>query len=118
MSAATGIGDVFESKIKSRGQTISVASLVFVFSQLGPGPFALQEPRQFIRPNLRQEYQACNARLARTSLDRAIKHHAKGWLNDKELAVVERACQDALLEDAEIAALRAKEARDTSDEPT
>ncbi|MDO8535053.1 MAG: hypothetical protein Q7S17_09990 [Xanthobacteraceae bacterium] len=109
MNSATGIGDIFERKIKSDGRTISVASLVFVFAQLGPGPFAMPAPRQFIRPNLRQEYPAWNDRLARTSLDRAIKHRAKGWINDKELAVVERICQDAILEDAEVAALRAKE---------
>lgn len=115
MNDLTGIGDVFERRKRVGDCTVRVADLVFVFAQLGPPLNSWPERRQFIRPNLTHEYPAWNARLARTSLDRAIKHHAKGWINDKEIAFVEQRCQDALLEAAEVEALRALEAKDTSE---
>ncbi len=111
----TGIGDIFEREIKSGGKTISVASLVSVFAQLGPGPFSWPARELFSRAHLSQEYMTGNERQARCSLDRAIKHHAKGWINDKELAFVECQCRDTMLmaamaKDAKITALRAEEA--------
>ncbi|MDO8632159.1 MAG: hypothetical protein Q7R41_16875, partial [Phycisphaerales bacterium] len=77
-------------------------------------------PRQFIKPDLWRDYPTWNESNTRASLDRAIKHRAKGWINDKELAFIKQWCRDRMLKlmmqkDAKIAALRAKEAKDTSE---
>ena len=113
MRTMTGIGDIFEREKRIGDRVVRVVDFVFVFAQLGPEP--LSRPQQFVRPNLACEYPAWNTPHARMSLDRAIKHHAKGWINNKELAFVERRCQDALLKAAEIVALRAKEAQDKTE---
>lgn len=95
----TGIGDVFEKRHARTG--VSVASLVSVFADIAAisgyvrhnnGPSADFDRVLRNYPLKDGDYPTRGRRQAQSSLERAHKQHAKGWLTDDELAHIVRLC--------------------------